>query len=97
MSANQASSSGDHFMLAQVASENTLLGLDRKGQRPGSVHSNNHLDPDFYLHRPHYADEEKSHGFTSPMLSPHQMPMMMNMPQRPPTLGNFGVLGKFFA
>ncbi|ORZ07832.1 GPR1/FUN34/yaaH family-domain-containing protein [Absidia repens] len=87
-----SSNDHDHFMLPQVASENTLLGLDRKMQRQDSVNSTDHLDPDFYLHRPHYADEEKSHGFNSPMLSPQQMPMMMNMPQHPPTLGNFGVL-----
>jgi succinate-acetate transporter protein len=28
------------------------------------------------------------------MLSPQQLPMVMNYPERPPTLGNFGVLGK---
>ncbi|KAI8337984.1 GPR1/FUN34/yaaH family-domain-containing protein [Chlamydoabsidia padenii] len=95
MSANQnnQSSSNDQFTLPAVASENTLLGLDRdrKTQRHGSINSNDRLDPDYYLNRPHYHDEEKSHGFNSPMLSPQQLPMAMNYPQ-PPKMGNFGVL-----
>ncbi|KAI8079771.1 GPR1/FUN34/yaaH family-domain-containing protein [Halteromyces radiatus] len=92
---NTPTGSDERFAIRQVTSENTLLGFDRKNRRRESVTSNDHLDPDFYLNRPHYADEEKAHGFTSPMLSPQPLPLSYSMDTRmvqKPIVGNFGVL-----